>query len=54
MASHLLAVKGFSVISWVVSTVVKLDEAGLVMDGVHEGPVSLGACDSVVMFDYLY
>ena len=39
-ASCLLAVKGFSAISCVVSTVVKSDVADFVMDGVFEGPVS--------------
>ena len=40
-ASFLLAVKGFGVISWVVSTIVKSDVAGFVTDGVFEGLVSL-------------
>ena len=44
-ASCLSAVKGFSVISCVVSTVVMSDVAGFVMDGVFESLVSLVVWD---------
>ena len=53
-ASCLLAVKHFHVISCVVSTVVKSDVAGFVMDGLFERSGVLGCLTVVVMCDFLY
>ena len=51
-ALSLLAVKGFSVTSGLVSNVVKSDVAGFMMGGVFEGLMSL-VFDIVVMFGFL-